>query len=38
MTQAFAIDEIHIKVEEMGRAVKLYKEAGFAGVDIHALH
>lgn len=38
VTQALTIDEIHTKVEEMGRAAKLCKEAGFAGVDIHALH
>ena len=37
-TEALTIEEIHTKVEEMGKAAKLVKEAGFAGVDIHAMH
>lgn len=37
-TQALTIDEIHTLIEEMGQAAKLCKEAGYAGVDIHALH
>ncbi|MBR0509967.1 MAG: hypothetical protein IJJ85_07590 [Clostridia bacterium] len=37
-TKALTLDEIHTKVEEMGRAAKLCKEAGFPGVDVHALH
>jgi len=38
ITEALTVEEIHTKVEEMGRAAKLVKDAGFAGVDIHALH
>ena len=38
MTEALTVEEIHTKVEEMGRAAKLCKDAGFAGVDIHAMH
>lgn len=38
LTEALTVDEIHTKVAEMGRAAKLVKDAGFAGVDIHALH
>ena len=38
ITEALTFEEIHTKVEEMGRAAKLVKDAGFAGVDIHALH
>ena len=38
ITEALTVDEIHTKVEEMGRAAKLVKDAGFAGVDIHAMH
>ncbi|MDO5297146.1 MAG: FAD-dependent oxidoreductase [bacterium] len=30
--------EIHTKVEEMAQAAKLVREAGYAGIDIHALH
>ena len=37
-TQALTVEEIHTKVREMGKAAKLVKDAGFAGVDIHALH
>ena len=37
-TQALTIDEIHTLIEEMGQAAKLCKEAGYTGVDIHALH
>ncbi len=37
-TEALTVEEIRTKVEEMGRAAKLVKDAGFAGVDIHALH
>lgn len=37
-TQALTIDEIHTKVREMGEAAKLVKDAGYAGIDIHALH
>lgn len=37
-TTALTVDEIHTRVEEMGQAAKLCKEAGYAGVDIHALH
>lgn len=37
-TKALTIDEIHTKVREMGEAAKLVKDAGYAGVDIHALH
>ena len=38
ITTALTIEEIHTKISEMGKAAKLAKEAGFAGVDIHALH
>ena len=38
MTEALTVEEIHTKVAEMGKAAKLVKDAGFAGVDIHALH
>lgn len=38
ITEALTVDEIHTKVAEMGRAAKLVKDAGFAGVDIHAMH
>lgn len=37
-TEALTVEEIHTKIEEMGKAAKLVQEAGFAGVDIHALH
>ena len=37
-TEALTALEIHTKVEEMGKAAKLVKDAGFAGVDIHAMH
>ena len=37
-TEALTIEEIHTKVAEMGRAAKLVRDAGFSGVDIHALH
>ena len=38
ITEALTEDEIHLKVEEIGKAAKLVKDAGFAGVDIHAMH
>lgn len=38
ITEALTLEEIHTKVEEMGRAAKLCQDAGFAGVDIHAMH
>lgn len=37
-TEALTLEEIHIKIEAMAKAAKLCKEAGFAGIDIHALH
>ena len=37
-TQALTKEEIETKIEEMGKAAKLCKDAGFAGVDIHAMH
>lgn len=37
-TQALTVEEIHTKVQEMGKAASLCKAAGFAGVDIHAMH
>lgn len=37
-TQELTVEEIHAKVEAMGQAAKLCKDAGFAGVDIHAMH
>ena len=38
ITKELTKDEIHTKVSEMGKAAKLSKEAGFAGVDIYAMH
>lgn len=38
ITEALTIDEIHTKIAEMGKAAKLCKDAGFSGVDIHAMH
>ncbi len=38
ITKELTVAEIHKKVEEAGQAAKLVKEAGYAGVDIHALH
>lgn len=38
ITKELTVEEIHKKVEEAGQAAKLVKEAGYAGVDIHALH
>ena len=38
ITEELTVEEIHTKIEEMGRAAKLAKDAGFAGVDIHAMH
>lgn len=38
ITEALTVEEIHTKIEEMGKAAKLVKAAGFAGVDIHAMH
>ncbi|MBQ3835233.1 MAG: FAD-dependent oxidoreductase, partial [Elusimicrobia bacterium] len=38
MTKALTIEEIHTKITEAGQAAKLCKQAGFAGIDIHALH
>lgn len=37
-TEALTAEEIHTKIEAMGKAAKLCKDAGFAGVDIHAMH
>ena len=37
-TQALTIEEIKTKISEIGKAAKLCKEAGYAGVEIHALH
>ena len=37
-TKALTLEEIHMKVKETGQAAKLCKQAGFAGIDIHALH
>jgi len=37
-TEALTIEEIRTKIAEMGKAAKLCQQAGFAGVDIHALH
>ncbi len=38
MTKELTVEEIHTKVKETGQAAKLCKQAGFAGIDIHALH
>ncbi|MGN1022679.1 MAG: FAD-dependent oxidoreductase [Lachnospiraceae bacterium] len=37
-TQELTKEEIHEKVRAIGQAALLAKEAGFAGVEIHALH
>lgn len=37
-TEALTLEEIHTKIREMGEAAKLVKQAGYAGIDIHALH
>ena len=37
-TQALTIDEIHTKVRQAAKAAKIVQQAGFAGVDIHAMH
>lgn len=37
-TEELTIEEIHTKIREMGEAAKLVKDAGYAGIDIHALH
>ncbi len=37
-THALTADEIHAKVREMGEASELVSDAGYAGVDIHALY
>jgi len=37
-TEALTIEEIRTKIAEMGKAARLCQQAGFAGVDIHALH
>ncbi|BCN31047.1 oxidoreductase [Anaeromicropila herbilytica] len=37
-TQALTVEEIHSKVQDVAKAAKVCKEAGYAGVDIHALH
>ena len=37
-TQALTIDEIHTKVRQAAKAAKIVQKAGFAGVDIHAMH
>ena len=36
-TEALTVQEIHHKVESMAQAARLCKDAGFAGVDIHAM-
>ena len=37
-TEALTIEEIKTKISEIGKAAKMCKEAGYAGIDIHALH
>lgn len=37
-TEALTLEEIHTKIREMGEAARLVKQAGYAGIDIHALH
>ena len=37
-TQALTVDEIHTKVRQAAKAAKIVQQAGFAGVDIHAMH
>lgn len=37
-TQALTVDEIHTKVKQVAKAAKIVQQAGFAGVDIHAMH
>lgn len=38
MTEALTVDELHTKVQQAAKAARIVKDAGFAGVDIHALH
>ena len=38
ITQALTVDEIHTKVQQAAKAARIVKQAGFAGVDIHAMH
>ena len=38
ITEELTVEEIHTKVEEMAQAASLVREAGYAGIDIHALH
>lgn len=38
ITHALTVEEIRAKIDCMGNGAKLCKEAGFSGVDIHALH
>lgn len=36
-TEPLTIGEIHIKIEALGKAAKVCKDAGFAGVDVHGI-
>ena len=38
ITPELTVEEIHTKIEEMAQASVLVREAGYAGIDIHALH
>lgn len=38
ITQALTVEEIHTKVGQVAKAAKIVQQAGFAGVDIHAMH
>lgn len=38
ITKELTVEEIQLKVDEIGQAAKLCREAGYPGVDIHALH
>lgn len=38
ITQALTVEEIHTKVRQAAKAAKIVQQAGFAGVDIHAMH
>ena len=38
ITPELTVEEIHTKIEEMAQAAALVREAGYAGIDIHALH
>lgn len=38
ITRALTVEEIHAKIDAMAQAALLCKQAGFSGVDVHAMH